>query len=332
MKKISLLLLLLVSTYLLSGQDQSNYKKYIKIADSLYQAKDYLASARAYDRGFLELNGKAYANDRYNAACSYSLAEKVDSSFYHLFYLLEKQGDYLYNSYTHVMKVDQDLANLRKDDRWKEFKQKLDSLKTEKEKDLDMELVNQLDSIYEKDQGIRNTYFEMSEKYERDSPEMKAFYKKWRITDSTNEVAVTKILDERGWLGSDVIGSRGNSTLFLVIQHAPLETQEKYLPMMQEAVKKGNANASSLALLEDRINLRNKRHQLYGSQIGSHPETGEKIVLPLADPERVDIRRQEMGLGPLDEYTQRFGFKWDVELYKKQLPEIEKFYFNKDSK
>jgi len=57
--------------------------------------------------------------------------------------------------------------------------------------------------------------------------------------DSINVVEIVRILDSRGWLGSDIIGRRGNQTLYLVIQHADLKTQESYLPMIREVVKKG---------------------------------------------------------------------------------------------
>jgi len=56
--------------------------------------------------------------------------------------------------------------------------------------------------------------------------------------DSINLIKVMKILDERGWLGKNVVGEQGNKTLFLVVQHADLEYQQKYLPMMRDAVKK----------------------------------------------------------------------------------------------
>jgi hypothetical protein len=72
-----------------------------------------------------------------------------------------------------------------------------------------------------------------------------------REKDSLNLIKVKKILNERGWLGEDIIGHYGNLTLFLVIQHSSLETQEKYSVMMKEAVKKGNASPSNFALLED---------------------------------------------------------------------------------
>ena len=156
-----------------------------------------------------------------------------------------------------------------------------------------------------------------------ESREMQTLFKKMHETDSINLIKVSMILDERGWMGADIVGQQGNQTLFLVIQHAGLEAQLKYLPMMRDAVKKGNANASSLALLEDRVALRQGKRQIYGSQVGRDDSTGEYYVLPLEDPDNVDKRRSEMGLGKLQYYISNWGIKWNVEDYKKKLPGIE---------
>jgi hypothetical protein len=131
---------------------------------------------------------------------------------------------------------------------------------------------------------------------------------------------VSDILDKRGWLGEDVVGQQGNSALFLVIQHADLKTQQKYLPMMREAVKTGRANASSLALLEDRVALRQGKMQIYGSQVGTDNSTGLHYVFPMEDPDNVDKRRAEVGLEPLAEYVSEWDIVWNVEQYKKDLP------------
>ncbi len=150
---------------------------------------------------------------------------------------------------------------------------------------------------------------------------MRAHWQKINEIDSVNLVKVKKILDERGWLGDDVIGSQGNTTLFLVIQHSDQKTQEQYLPMMREAVKKGNARPSSLALLEDRVALGQGKKQTYGSQIGY--DDGGAYVLPLDDPDHVDERRASVGLGKLQDYVSQWNITWEAEEYKKKLPEIE---------
>ena len=152
---------------------------------------------------------------------------------------------------------------------------------------------------------------------------MKTLWKNIAEKDSVNLIKIKKILDERGWLGEDVIGKKGNWTLFGVIQHSDIETQLKYLPMMRDAVKKGNASARSLALLEDRVALRQGKRQIYGSQIHTDKDTKEKYVAPLIDPENVDIRRSEVGLGTLSDYVSRWNITWDVEKHKERTIKIE---------
>ena len=93
--------------------------------------------------------------------------------------------------------------------------------------------------------------------------------------------------------------------------------------MMRDAVKNGKVNGSSLALLEDRVALRQGKKQIYGSQIARDPETQTHYVLPLDDPDNVDKRRAEVGLEPLANYVIRWQIKWDIEQYKKDLPAIE---------
>ncbi|MGY3053704.1 hypothetical protein ACVWYG_001905 [Pedobacter sp. UYEF25] len=93
--------------------------------------------------------------------------------------------------------------------------------------------------------------------------------------------------------------------------------------MMKEAVKIGNANGSALALLEDRVALREGKRQIYGSQIGYDSETKKNYVLPLDDPDNVDERRAKVGLGLLAEYVKRWEILWNVDEYKKQLPTLE---------
>jgi hypothetical protein len=193
---------------------------------------------------------------------------------------------------------------------------------------LDKQLVAILDTIYLDDQKYRNDQYiqgskDIAKKYGWESKELKDHLKIIEEQDSINIIKIKKILDEHGWLGADIIGNKGNTTLFLVIQHSDLVTQEKYLPTMREAVKKGNAKTSNLAFLEDRVALRKGEKQIYGSQIAPDPETGKYIVLPLIDPENVDKRRAEVGLGKFQDYISDFGMTWNVEEYKKKLPELE---------
>ena len=178
-----------------------------------------------------------------------------------------------------------------------------------------------LDSLHVEDQKYRAELDGIIEEFGWNSKEMSDQWEIISAADARNLVIVEGILAQHGWLGSDEIGSTANSTLFLVIQHSDQETQEKYLPMMQQAVKDGKARARSLALLEDRVGLGKGELQIYGSQIGTDQETGEMYVLPLFEPETVNERRLQVGLGPIEDYIGHWDLEWDVEAYKKKLPE-----------
>ena len=91
---------------------------------------------------------------------------------------------------------------------------------------------------------------------------------------------------------------------------------------MRQAVKERNAFGSQLALLEDRVLLRQGKHQIYGTQLLRYAG-GDWFLQPLADPDHVDERRREVGLGTMKYYLKNWDMVWDVEEYKKQLPAIE---------
>lgn len=181
------------------------------------------------------------------------------------------------------------------------------------EKDFDKPLKSQLENIYVRDQTLRQLYREAEEKFGRESEEMKYFWQLVNREDSLNELEVMEIIEERGWVGKSLVGGKANTALWLVIQHAPLGIQEKYLPMLKESVLSGESQGSQLALLEDRILMRNGQAQTYGSQISRDEESGEQIVYEIRDPEYVNQRRKEVGLEPIEDYVKRWGIKWDIE-------------------
>ena len=291
----------------------------ISEASQLYRAKEYIKSAEKYAEAFSKTGNDTKIRHRYNAACSWALAEEIDSSFVQLFKITES-GDY--KNYNHIIK-DSDLKILYNDERWNQVLDLVAANKAKAEENYDKHLVAILDTIYQLDQSYRDELEKISEEFGWKSEQIKEHWEKIDKIDSVNLTKVKQILDERGWLGTEKIGDQGDMTLFLVIQHSDLESQEKYLPVLRAAVKKGNSKANYLALLEDRVALRKGEKQIYGSQVGRNEETGEAYVLPLIDPDNVDKRRAEVGLGKLKYYLTFYDLNWDVEEYKRQLPAIE---------
>lgn len=178
-----------------------------------------------------------------------------------------------------------------------------------------------LDTIYKADQGNR---YRMQDLSKATPSQIDSARKATHIADSLNLVKVINIIDKYGWLGPQDVGMNGSQALFLVIQHASLAVQQKYLPLIRTAEKNGKTLSSNLAILEDRINMREKKKQVYGSQVFKNKQTGEMCFYPIADPDHVDEKRKTMGLQPIADYAKLFKLTWDVEVYKKNLPQIEK--------
>ena len=190
-------------------------------------------------------------------------------------------------------------------------------------------IIHLLSNADDEDQHYRNQMEDVQKQYGGDSPQMQALLRKMAVADSINLILVSGILERFGWLGKEEIGERGATTLFMVIQHSNLSTQDKYLPLMRTAATNGNASLRNLALLEDRVALYHGRRQLYGSQVIWNMKTDHYQLAPLDDPEHVDARRAAMGLPALQDYLDAFGITWDVVKYKKELPALDSAFFKR---
>jgi len=284
------------------------YTKLVSKADSLYGVKNYKASAFTFSAAFKANSGYAVPRHRYNAACAWALAGYPDSAFHNLDILAQKAG---YASYDHII-IDADLISLHTDKRWAPVLAMFKANQDKAEAHYNKPLQRELDSIYDTDQGGRQQLDPVEQKYGKDSKEIKQLWVEINRNDSINLIKVKQVLDKYGWLGPDVVGSKGSVTLFLVIQHADAKDRDKYLPMMREAVKKGNAQGSQLALMEDRSALEHGKKQIYGSQIGRDEKTGKYYIDPIEDEPNVDKRRAAVGLDSLEDYAQQWGIVYKL--------------------
>lgn len=119
--------------------------------------------------------------------------------------------------------------------------------------------------------------------------------------DEANMARLAKIIEQYGWPGVRFAGTQGSQNAFLVLLHADLESQQKYLPLLRDAVRKKDALASELAMLEDRVRVDLGQPQIYGTQ------SKDGALAPIEDEANVDRRRAAVGLMPLKDYTKMLG-------------------------
>jgi len=142
--------------------------------------------------------------------------------------------------------------------------------------------------------------------------------KKWKQAvdrqnelDGKNRQKLDEIVKSHGWPKKSVFGEEASGVAFLIVQHAELDYQKKYLPLIKEAAAQKEARRSDLAMLEDRILTREGKKQVYGTQLRLNQTTQRMELYPIEDEENVDSRRAAVGLEPLTEYVKRaFGINY----------------------
>ncbi len=117
MKKLTVLTILSILLFNVTfGQNIKKYYELVETAYSLYESKNYLESGKKYSEAFVLVDG-GRLHDKYNAACSWALANKPDSAFNQLF-IITKQWNY--KDYEEITQ-DADFNSLHKHKKWKKL-------------------------------------------------------------------------------------------------------------------------------------------------------------------------------------------------------------------
>lgn len=131
-----------------------------------------------------------------------------------------------------------------------------------------------------------------------------------------NEKKLLELLDQYGWPTASEVTEYAAAGAALIINHTTYELRSKYFPMLEEAFQKGEAQPLRYAKMRDRLLVEEGKEQLYGTQI--RMDGLERAPYPIQDPEQVDKRRADIGLGPLKPYLKaRFNIDWNVDQKEK---------------
>ncbi|OJW78492.1 MAG: hypothetical protein BGO69_00465 [Bacteroidetes bacterium 46-16] len=117
--------------------------------------------------------------------------------------------------------------------------------------------------------------------------------------DSANLAFIKKVVKKYGFPGISIVGPKGYEAAFILCQHADedLVFQKRILKDMEKLALSGDAKNEDIAYLADRIMIKEKGVQLYGTQYKSPGQP-----YPISDAAHVNQRRAAMGLGTLEDY------------------------------
>jgi len=118
--------------------------------------------------------------------------------------------------------------------------------------------------------------------------------------DARNLSALQEIIAVGGIPSVQSVGRRGVSALWLLVQHADADVALQAQVLQALSGDRGIPQ-DQIAVLTDRVRIRQGRPQLYGTQF--QKSAGTLAPDPIEDEAHVDERRRRMGLPPLADYT-----------------------------
>ena len=164
-----------------------------------------------------------------------------------------------------------------------------------------------LAEVWEKDQAIRvqmlklNTAVIVEGRTELIDSLVSVSEEVERIDDE-NLVIVEDVLQQGLPAG---LSADSYNTIWIVIDHASIEKQEEYLPIVEQMSAEGLIPIDKHAILFDRIAMRQKRPQRYGSQVlqFGQADAVKSYVWPVENPMVLDSLRSSVGMCPIADYV-----------------------------
>jgi hypothetical protein len=137
---------------------------------------------------------------------------------------------------------------------------------------LNVKLIDTLIAMTERDQKFRYKKTE----YDNNTAEQSRL-------DNKNQLQLAQIFDKYGYPGRLIVGDRFMDYACLILEHGGnLDFQEKYFPVVLEAVKNNQVNKGAVRMLVDRIHWKKTGKQIFGSHIGV-PFDNDKVIQEVKD-------------------------------------------------
>lgn len=299
MKK-SILLFSLLLSFSQAAFAQVSFRK----ADSLFTEGLVLEAIEEF-----KLNYNKDSTDNmnlYQFSCVFAQIRMPDSAFKYLMMATKMNS-------TELALTDPDLIPLYKDKRWGDFEKNLIALMQKKYDNpiVDVDYAQKLWRMRALDQAH---YRDIELAQNKINKNTSLVYALWDIKEqynTQNQKDLEALIAKKGWPKISQVGSNAASSAFLIIQHADLAKQKKYLPIIKKLCEEREAHWGSYALMYDRVQVTENKPQRYGSQVHRNPKTNIDEPYPLEDESKVDEWRKEMGMQPLADYLMHWNIKWE---------------------
>jgi hypothetical protein len=154
--------------------------------------------------------------------------------------------------------------------------------------------------MYEEDRRVRQELIDSGELGGSYVPRMEEVH-------LSNALRLKQIIAEFGWPDEQMVGEDGAKAAWFIVQHAigSPDLQRSCLALLRNSADQGRVPRWQAAYLEDRMAMQEGRPQRYGTQWLDDPQDGRARPWRLAEADRVNILRAEVGLPPMQPVPER---------------------------
>lgn len=276
----------------------------IKI-DSLAEENNLTAAIDEY-RQLQEID-TLKANQYLEIASFHSQTKQNDSAFFYLDKVLISDSTFsdlsaIYKS-SFYFTVD--------DSRWNEWILKvMDNYSKNINPIIHFDYSKALINIRVKDNSFYRLVYFSERKHGKFSPTTLAIWELKERISRDNILELESLIEKYGWPTFSMVGKQFSAIAFFIIQHAELQTQKKYLPIITQAYENGEAHFNWVAMLTDRILLRENKPQIYGSQGIWNPFQNKYVMYEVENPEMCNELRAKYKIGePISEQAFKNMYK-----------------------
>ncbi|MEL7219707.1 MAG: DUF6624 domain-containing protein [Bacteroidota bacterium] len=296
MRKLLFFFLFIMTLGLIQGQE-SSYQYQVALAQAQFDRGDYEKATTTLMYAFAQRSPRS--KGLILALHSSTLAKDYEQTFA----ILDQGINSGWITLDQILS-DDILTALHPRQEWQELVQKLIRFSN----GTNTELRERIATLLERDQYYRQQMQTVARDKGWEDPSIQEMHSLQQELDVINLKEVEGIIEAYGYPGRSLVGNLSATALY-IIQRADIETQEKYLPLFEEAAQKHEILRAELAYLVDKIRMSREEPQVYGTQI-IRSSDGLLEFYPIEEPESVDKRRLEVDLIPLGEYAEKVGVTW----------------------
>ena len=149
-------------------------------------------------------------------------------------------------------------------------------------------------ALQERDLALRAELQAEGTLYDGYHPRMEAVHRE-------NAAVLRELIDRIGWPNEHLAGHDGAEAAWLVAQHSIAEPEfmRSCRALLEREAASGRVPLWQYAYMDDRIRVSEGKPQRFGTQFELTPEG--PVLCEVEDPELLDQRREEAGLGPITE-------------------------------